>query len=124
MNFSKVFISVVFSIFGWIRFRNLASLRLYAENDLGNGIEDTAIRHLHFHRIHPEAQRILGNSCIPVVSLERLNFQSVSLSSLQPVVSLQRLPCQKQAELCDNVSLNISEQVRSWRSKHFHVQQR
>ncbi|XP_039882374.1 transcription intermediary factor 1-alpha-like isoform X1 [Simochromis diagramma] len=61
-------------------------------------------------RIHPEAQRILGNSCIPVVSLERLNFQSVSLSSLQPVVSLQRLPCQKQAELCDNVSLNISEQ--------------
>lgn len=66
-----------------------------------------------FHRIHPEAQRILGNSCIPVVSLERLNFQSVSLSSLQPVVSLQRLPCQKQAELCDNVSLNISEQVQS-----------
>ncbi|KAM7397154.1 hypothetical protein PAMP_020148 [Pampus punctatissimus] len=43
-------------------------------------------------RIHPEAQRILGNSCIAVVSLERLNFQSVSLSSLQPVVSLVRLP--------------------------------
>ncbi|XP_042268459.1 E3 ubiquitin-protein ligase TRIM33-like isoform X1 [Thunnus maccoyii] len=43
-------------------------------------------------RIHPEAQRILGNSSIAVVSLERLNFQSVSLSSLQPVVSLVRLP--------------------------------
>ncbi|XP_026221198.1 tripartite motif-containing protein 66-like [Anabas testudineus] len=54
-------------------------------------------------RIHPEAQRILGNSCIPVVSLERLNFQSVSLLSLQPVVSLVRLPCQKQAELHDEV---------------------
>lgn len=54
---------------------------------------------VYFHRIHPEAQRILGNSCIPVVRLERLNFQSVSLLSLQPVVSLVRLPCQKQAEL-------------------------
>lgn len=54
---------------------------------------------IYFHRIHPEAQRILGNSCIPVVSLERLNFQSVSLLSLQPVVSLVRLPCQKQDEL-------------------------
>nr|XP_046251491.1 E3 ubiquitin-protein ligase TRIM33-like [Scatophagus argus] len=50
--------------------------------------------------IHPEAQRILGDSCIPVVSLERLNFQSVFLSaSLQPVVSLVRLPCQTQARL-------------------------
>ncbi|AWP07789.1 putative transcription intermediary factor 1-alpha-like [Scophthalmus maximus] len=51
------------------------------------------------HRVHPEAQRILGNSRIPVVSLERLDFRSVSLSSLQPVVSLVRLPCQSQAEL-------------------------
>ncbi|KAM8750583.1 uncharacterized protein AB9X84_012418 isoform 1-T2 [Acanthopagrus schlegelii] len=50
-------------------------------------------------RIHPEAQRILGNSCIPVVSLERLNFQSVYLSSLQPVVSLVRLPCHTQVKL-------------------------
>ncbi|XP_030282974.1 uncharacterized protein LOC115587313 isoform X2 [Sparus aurata] len=50
-------------------------------------------------RIHPEAQRILGNSCIPVVRLERLNFQSVYLSSLQPVVSLVRLPCHTQAKL-------------------------
>lgn len=58
---------------------------------------------IYSHRIHPEAQRILGNSCIPVVSLERLNFQSVSLLSLQPVVSLVRLPCQKQAELHDEV---------------------
>ncbi|CAK6954521.1 E3 ubiquitin-protein ligase TRIM33-like isoform X2 [Scomber scombrus] len=53
-------------------------------------------------RIHPEAQRILGNSCIAVVSLERLNFQSVSLSSLQPVVSLVRLPSPC-AELHDDV---------------------
>ncbi|KAE8296750.1 Tripartite motif-containing protein 66 Transcriptional intermediary factor 1 delta [Larimichthys crocea] len=51
-------------------------------------------------RIHPEAQRILGNSCIPVVSLTRLNFQSLLTSlSLQPVVSLVRLPCQTQAKL-------------------------
>ncbi|XP_038563085.1 uncharacterized protein LOC119894418 isoform X2 [Micropterus salmoides] len=55
-------------------------------------------------RIHPEAQRILGNSCIAVVSLERLNFQSVSLSFLQPVVSLVRLPCQTQAKLLSDVS--------------------
>ncbi|XP_036002288.1 E3 ubiquitin-protein ligase TRIM33 isoform X1 [Fundulus heteroclitus] len=48
-------------------------------------------------RIHPEAQRILGKSPIAVVSLERLNFQSVSSSSLQPVVSLVRLPCQTEA---------------------------
>uniref|UniRef100_A0AAQ5ZDJ2 Tripartite motif containing 66 n=2 Tax=Amphiprion ocellaris TaxID=80972 RepID=A0AAQ5ZDJ2_AMPOC len=61
-------------------------------------------------RIHPEAQRILGNSCIAVVSLERLNFQSVSLSCLQPVVSLVRLPCQSQAELHDDVSLNCPQQ--------------
>ncbi|XP_070827421.1 E3 ubiquitin-protein ligase TRIM33-like [Chaetodon trifascialis] len=55
--------------------------------------------------IHPEAQRILGNSCIPVVSLKRLNFQSVLLSSsLQPVVSLVRLPCQTQAKLHRDVS--------------------
>ncbi|XP_047236969.1 transcription intermediary factor 1-alpha-like [Girardinichthys multiradiatus] len=51
-------------------------------------------------RIHPEAQRILGNSPIAVVNLERLNFQSVSSSSLQPVVSLVRLP----------VSLSCSQQ--------------
>ncbi|XP_068169874.1 transcription intermediary factor 1-alpha-like isoform X2 [Antennarius striatus] len=45
-------------------------------------------------RIHPQAQRILGNACIPVVILERLNFRSGLLSSsLQPVVSLVRLPC-------------------------------
>ncbi|XP_039664081.1 transcription intermediary factor 1-alpha-like [Perca fluviatilis] len=55
-------------------------------------------------RIHPEAQRILGNSCIPVVSLERLNFQSVSLSCLQPVVSLVRLPRQTQAKLHNDAS--------------------
>ncbi|KAK2880463.1 transcription intermediary factor 1-alpha-like [Channa argus] len=54
-------------------------------------------------RIHPEAQRILGTSCIPVVSLERLNFQSVSLLSLQPVVSLVRLPCLKQTKLHDDI---------------------
>nr|XP_020449273.1 E3 ubiquitin-protein ligase TRIM33-like isoform X2 [Monopterus albus] len=61
-------------------------------------------------RIHPEAQRILGNSCIPVVSLERLNFQAVSLLSLQPVVSLVRLPCQTQAKrrIC---SLDFPQQV-------------
>ncbi|XP_068580252.1 tripartite motif-containing protein 66-like [Cebidichthys violaceus] len=55
-------------------------------------------------RIHPEAQRILGNSCIPVVSLERLNFQAVRLSSMQPVVSLVRLQSQTQAELHDDAS--------------------
>ncbi|XP_015240008.1 PREDICTED: transcription intermediary factor 1-alpha-like isoform X1 [Cyprinodon variegatus] len=46
-------------------------------------------------RIHPEAQRILGDSSIAVVSLERLNFQCVTSSSLQPVVSLVRLPLQE-----------------------------
>ncbi|XP_041853660.1 transcription intermediary factor 1-alpha-like isoform X2 [Melanotaenia boesemani] len=61
-------------------------------------------------RIHPEAQRVLGNSCIPVVTLERLKFQSMSLSSLQPVVSLIRLPCQTQAELHSDVSLDSHEQ--------------
>ncbi|XP_051237793.1 E3 ubiquitin-protein ligase TRIM33-like isoform X3 [Dicentrarchus labrax] len=62
--------------------------------------------------IHPEAQRILGNSCIPVVSLERLNFQSVSLSaSLQPVVSLVRLPCQTHAKRHNSAScLDHSQQ--------------
>ncbi|XP_060893124.1 transcription intermediary factor 1-alpha-like [Labrus mixtus] len=55
-------------------------------------------------RIHPEAQRILGTSCIPVVSLERLNLQSVSLSCLQPVVSLVRLPCQTRAKIHNDVS--------------------
>ncbi|XP_072242486.1 transcription intermediary factor 1-alpha-like isoform X2 [Leuresthes tenuis] len=60
-------------------------------------------------RIHPEAQRILGNSCIAIVSLERLNFQSVSLSSLQPVVSLVRLPCQTEAEL-HHVPLSCPQQ--------------
>lgn len=46
-----------------------------------------------FSRIPPEAQRILAGSNRPVVSLERLNVQAVLLSSsLQPVVSLVRLP--------------------------------
>lgn len=46
-----------------------------------------------FYRIPPEAQRILAQSNSPVVSLERLNVQAVLLSSsLQPVVSLVRLP--------------------------------
>ncbi|XP_043980867.1 transcription intermediary factor 1-alpha-like [Gambusia affinis] len=56
-------------------------------------------------RIHPEAQRILGNSAIPVVNLERLNFQRVASSSLQPVVSLVRLPLQ-----ADVVPLNGPQQ--------------
>ncbi|XP_024866504.1 tripartite motif-containing protein 66 isoform X2 [Kryptolebias marmoratus] len=60
--------------------------------------------------IHPEAQRILGNSSVAVVSLERLNFQAASLSCLQPVVSLVRLPCQPQAELQQDVSLNCPHQ--------------
>uniref|UniRef100_UPI003AAEE0DA uncharacterized protein n=1 Tax=Centroberyx gerrardi TaxID=166262 RepID=UPI003AAEE0DA len=60
-------------------------------------------------RIHPEARRILGNSCVAVVCLERLRIhvpphQSVSLSSLRPVVSLVRLPCQTHTELQDKVS--------------------
>ncbi|XP_034004994.1 E3 ubiquitin-protein ligase TRIM33-like [Trematomus bernacchii] len=55
-----------------------------------------------FHRIHPEAQRILGNSRIPVVVMERLNIRS--LSCLQPVVSLVRLPCPTPAELHNNTS--------------------
>lgn len=67
-----------------------------------------------FHRIHPEAQRILGNSCIPVVSLERLNLKSVSLSCLQPVVSLVRLSCQTQAELHNDASsLDGPEQLQT-----------
>ncbi|KAK1887926.1 Tripartite motif-containing protein 66 [Dissostichus eleginoides] len=53
-------------------------------------------------RIHPEAQRILGNSRIPVVVMERLNVRS--LSCLQPVVSLVRLPCPTPAELHNNTS--------------------
>ncbi|KAG7462265.1 hypothetical protein JOB18_002947 [Solea senegalensis] len=61
-------------------------------------------------RVHPEAQRILGNSCIPAVSLERLDLRSVCLASLQPVVSLVRLPCQTQAELHTNVSLTRPQQ--------------
>ncbi|KAG8012344.1 Tripartite motif-containing protein 66 [Nibea albiflora] len=63
-------------------------------------------------RIHPEAQRILGNSCIPVVSLKRLNFQSLLTSlSLQPVVSLVRLPCQTQAKLQSDVAcLDLPQQ--------------
>ncbi|KAK5901773.1 hypothetical protein CesoFtcFv8_007099 [Champsocephalus esox] len=55
-----------------------------------------------FHRIHPEAQRILGNSRIPVVVMERLNVRS--LSCLQPVVSLVRLPCPTPAGLPNNTS--------------------
>ncbi|XP_033491766.2 uncharacterized protein LOC117262755 [Epinephelus lanceolatus] len=55
-------------------------------------------------RIHPEAQRILGNSFIPVVTLERLNLRSVWLSCLQPVVSLVRLPCQTRDKLHDLTS--------------------
>lgn len=63
-----------------------------------------------FHRTHPEAQRILGNSVIPVVSLERLNFRSVFLSwSLRPVVSLVRLRCQTEAELCGGDSASRSD---------------
>ncbi|XP_055365377.1 tripartite motif-containing protein 66-like isoform X2 [Betta splendens] len=50
-------------------------------------------------RIHPQALRILGKSSVPVVSLQRLNFSSVSTLSLQPVVSLVRLPWQQPAEL-------------------------
>ncbi|XP_047452581.1 tripartite motif-containing protein 66-like [Mugil cephalus] len=61
-------------------------------------------------RIDPEAQRILGNSCIAVVSLERLNFQSVNLSSLQPVVTLVRLPGQKPTELRSDLPLNGPQQ--------------
>ncbi|XP_042351978.1 tripartite motif-containing protein 66-like [Plectropomus leopardus] len=64
---------------------------------------------IYSYRIHPEAQRILGNSCIPVVTLERLNFWSVS--SLQPVVCLVRLPMQTQAELHgDTVCLDQPQQ--------------
>ncbi|KAK5866931.1 hypothetical protein PBY51_011463 [Eleginops maclovinus] len=59
-------------------------------------------------RIHPEAQRILGNSSIPVVLLERLNIRS--LSCLQPVVSLVRLPCRTQAELHNNTSCSHPQQ--------------
>lgn len=65
----------------------------------------------YFHSIHPEAQRILGNSSIAVVSLERLNFQAVTLSCLQPVVSLVRLPCRARAELQQDVSLRCPQQV-------------
>ncbi|CAB1416561.1 unnamed protein product [Pleuronectes platessa] len=61
-------------------------------------------------RVHTEAQRILGNSCIPVVSLERLNFQSVSLLSLQPEVSLVQLPSKTQTELHNDVTLNHPQQ--------------
>ncbi|KAM9753662.1 uncharacterized protein ACNS7B_006881 [Menidia menidia] len=61
-------------------------------------------------RIPPEARRILGHSCIAVVSLERLNFQSVTVSSLQPVVSLVRLPWQPHTELHQDTSLSCPEQ--------------
>ncbi|KAF7224014.1 uncharacterized protein [Nothobranchius furzeri] len=64
------------------------------EQQPGKSVQDLLKR----TRIHPEAQRILGNSSIAVVSLERLNFQTVSLLSLQPVVSLVRLPSQTQTE--------------------------
>ncbi|XP_037622848.1 uncharacterized protein LOC119486639 [Sebastes umbrosus] len=70
-------------------------------------------------RIHPEAQRILGNSCIPVVSLERLNFRSVCFSSLQPVVSLVRLPCQTQVKLHNDAScLDLPPLVQNGFSHH------
>uniref|UniRef100_A0A3P9LQD1 Tripartite motif containing 66 n=1 Tax=Oryzias latipes TaxID=8090 RepID=A0A3P9LQD1_ORYLA len=62
-------------------------------------------------RIHPEAQRILGKSSIAVVTLERLNFQSVSLSSLQPVVSLQRLPGQTHAQPHSEETTDCPEQL-------------
>ncbi|RVE71283.1 hypothetical protein OJAV_G00050350 [Oryzias javanicus] len=62
-------------------------------------------------RIHPEAQRILGKSSIAVVTLERLNFQSVSWWSLQPVVSLQRLPVQTHAEPCREETTTCPEQL-------------
>ncbi|KAI9546453.1 hypothetical protein NQZ68_026674 [Dissostichus eleginoides] len=66
-------------------------------------VEDFVIKEkMSFHRIHPEAQRILGNSRIPVVVMERLNVRS--LSCLQPVVSLVRLPCPTPAELHNNTS--------------------
>lgn len=46
-----------------------------------------------FYRIHPEAERILGSSCIAVVCLERLTFQidpneSVFLVNRQPLLSM------------------------------------
>lgn len=47
-------------------------------------------------RIHPEAQKILGNSSVPIVSLEPLNYWSFFATSLQPVVSLVRLPTEMQ----------------------------
>ncbi|XP_029910271.1 tripartite motif-containing protein 66-like isoform X2 [Myripristis murdjan] len=55
-------------------------------------------------RVHPEARRILGNSCIAIVCLERLRTKvsrppSVPLLPLQPVVSLVRLPCQTHVKL-------------------------
>ncbi|CAJ1056158.1 hypothetical protein EPR50_G00091240 [Xyrichtys novacula] len=64
-------------------------------------------------RIHSEAQRILGNSSIPVVILERLNLRSVSLPCLQPVVSLVRLPSQTQAKIEPDVSILASPQQTS-----------
>lgn len=66
---------------------------------------------IYCHRINPEAQRILGNSCIAVVSLERLDFQSVYLSSLQPVVTLVRLPGQTLSDLHNELPLNGPQQV-------------
>ncbi|XP_027883019.1 transcription intermediary factor 1-alpha-like [Xiphophorus couchianus] len=81
--------------------RNRAS----SSRDLETQAYKSVIDLLKTMRIHPEAQRILGNSAIAVVSLERLNFQRVSSSSLQPVVSLVRLPLQ-----ADVVSLNRPQQ--------------
>ena len=79
--------------------KNMFLLSSLAGNMTDNDSAQVTQAFIYFHRIHPEAQRILGNSCIPVVSLERLNFQSVYLSSLQPVVSLVRLPCHTQVKL-------------------------
>ncbi|XP_028306468.1 tripartite motif-containing protein 66-like [Gouania willdenowi] len=62
-------------------------------------------------RIPPEAQRILGNSCIALVSLERLNFKSILPSSLQPVVCLVRLQCPTQAERYNKTVTNLPEQI-------------
>ncbi|XP_056908184.1 uncharacterized protein LOC130536339 isoform X1 [Takifugu flavidus] len=64
-------------------------------------------------RIPPEAQRILARSNRPVVSLERLNVQAVLLSSsLQPVVSLVRLPGQTEPQIsCEPDQQNSSRQT-------------
>uniref|UniRef100_A0A1A8NEK7 Tripartite motif containing 66 n=2 Tax=Nothobranchius rachovii TaxID=451742 RepID=A0A1A8NEK7_9TELE len=78
------------------------------EQQPGKSVQDLLKR----TRIHPEAQRILGNSSIAVVSLERLNFRTVSLFSLQPVVSLVRLPSQTQTQQQHDQDLKHHQQNR------------